>query len=90
MENNIIIINGPNLNLLGEREKNKYGTMSLKEIENNCLSFCKKNGLNLTFYQSNIEGEIVEKSSAEEVFNNPKHRYTKKLISSVPKINDIG
>ena len=42
MENNIIIINGPNLNLLGEREKNKYGTMSLKEIENNCLSFCKK------------------------------------------------
>ena len=61
MKNNIIIINGPNLNLLGEREKNKYGTMSLKEIENNCLSFCKKNGLNLTFYQSNIEGEIVEK-----------------------------
>ena len=61
MKNNIIIINGPNLNLLGEREKNKYGTMSLKEIENNCTSFCKKNELNLTFYQSNIEGEIVEK-----------------------------
>ena len=61
MKNNIIIINGPNLNLLGEREKNKYGTMSLKEIENNCSSFCKKNGLNLTFYQSNIEGELVEK-----------------------------
>ena len=36
------------------------------------------------------EGEIVEKNSAEEVFNNPKHIYTKKLISSVPKINDIG
>ena len=61
MKNNIIIINGPNLNLLGEREKNKYGTLSLKEIENNCSDFCKKNGLNLTFYQSNIEGEIVEK-----------------------------
>ena len=70
MKNNIIIINGPNLNLLGEREKNKYGTMSLKEIENNCLSFCKKNGLNLTFYQSNIEGEIVEKiQSARSSFN---------------------
>ena len=61
MKNNIIIINGPNLNLLGEREKNKYGTMSLKDIENNCSDFCKKNRLNLTFYQSNIEGEIVEK-----------------------------
>tara|TARA_B100000242_G_scaffold274938_1_gene229661 strand:+ start:282 stop:722 length:441 start_codon:yes stop_codon:yes gene_type:complete len=61
MKNNIIIINGPNLNLLGEREKNKYGTLSLKKIENNCSDFCKKNGLNLTFYQSNIEGEIVEK-----------------------------
>jgi len=36
------------------------------------------------------EGEIIEKSSVEEVFNNPKHRYTKKLISSVPKINDTG
>ncbi|MAJ85742.1 MAG: type II 3-dehydroquinate dehydratase [Candidatus Pelagibacter sp.] len=61
MQNNIIIINGPNLNLLGEREKNKYGTHSLKEIENKCADFCKKNSLNLTFYQSNIEGEIVEK-----------------------------
>ena len=70
MKNNIIIINGPNLNLLGEREKNKYGTMSLKEIENNCTSFCKKNELNLTFYQSNIEGEIVEKiQSARSSFS---------------------
>ena len=70
MENNIIIINGPNLNLLGEREKNKYGTMSLKEIENNCSNFCKKNGLNLTFYQSNIEGEIVDKiQSARSSFS---------------------
>ncbi len=36
------------------------------------------------------QGEIVEKSSAEEVFNNPKNEYTKKLISSVPRINNIG
>ena len=36
------------------------------------------------------QGEIVEKSSAEQVFNNPKDEYTKKLISSVPRINNIG
>ena len=38
---NILIINGPNLNLLGEREKDKYGNTSLEEIKKNCLSFSK-------------------------------------------------
>ena len=56
---NILIINGPNLNLLGEREKDKYGNTSFKEIEKNCLSFSKKYNINLTFFQSNVEGEIV-------------------------------
>ena len=56
---NILIINGPNLNLLGEREKDKYGNISLEDIEKNCLSFSKDNNLNLKFFQSNIEGEIV-------------------------------
>ena len=42
----IIILNGPNLNLLGEREKNQYGTISLKDIEKNCTDFAGKNGLN--------------------------------------------
>ena len=56
---NILIINGPNLNLLGEREKDKYGNTSLEEIKKNCLSFSKKHNINLTFFQSNIEGEIV-------------------------------
>ena len=56
----IIIINGPNLNLLGEREKNHYGDKSLKDIENDCLNFCKKNKFELSFFQSNIEGEIIE------------------------------
>ena len=55
----IIIINGPNLNLLGEREKEKYGNTSLEEIKKDCLSFSKKNNINLTFFQSNVEGEIV-------------------------------
>ena len=57
----IIILNGPNLNLLGEREKDQYGNTTLKDIENNCKDFAKKNKIELTFYQSNIEGEIVEK-----------------------------
>ena len=57
----IIILNGPNLNLLGEREKNQYGSFTLSEIEKNCEKFASKNNLIISFYQSNIEGEIVEK-----------------------------
>ena len=56
---NILIINGPNLNLLGERKKDKYGNTSLEKIKKDCLSFSKKNNINLTFFQSNVEGEIV-------------------------------
>ncbi len=56
----IIILNGPNLNLLGEREKNQYGSFTLDDIEKNCKKFADKNKLNITFFQSNIEGEIVE------------------------------
>ena len=57
----IIILNGPNLNLLGEREKSQYGSFTLKQIEKNCLDYGSKHDLELTFYQSNIEGELVEK-----------------------------
>ena len=57
----IIILNGPNLNLLGEREKEKYGNISLKDIEANCKEFSNKNDIILSFFQSNIEGELVEK-----------------------------
>ena len=57
----IIILNGPNLNLLGEREKNQYGSFTLREIEQTCNDFAKKNELKISFYQSNIEGELVEK-----------------------------
>ena len=57
----IIILNGPNLNLLGEREKNQYGSFTLEDIEKKCEEYALKNNLKLTFFQSNIEGEIVEK-----------------------------
>ena len=59
--NKIIILNGPNLNLLGEREKNQYGDFTLKDIEKNCNEYAKKNNLALSLFQSNIEGELVEK-----------------------------
>ena len=59
MKYKIVVINGPNLNLLGEREKEKYGSISLKDIESECLKYAKKNDIELSFMQSNIEGEIV-------------------------------
>ena len=59
MTKKILIINGPNLNLLGEREESKYGKTTLDEVEKNCLSHAKKIGIGIEFKQSNIEGEIV-------------------------------
>ncbi len=59
MNNKIIIINGPNLNLLGEREQSQYGTVSFEKIRENCINESKKLGLIIEFEQSNIEGEIV-------------------------------
>jgi 3-dehydroquinate dehydratase-2 len=60
MKHKIIIINGPNLNLLGEREKEKYGNITLNQIEKDCKNFAKKKNVQLTFKQSNIEGKIVD------------------------------
>ena len=59
--NKIIILNGPNLNLLGERERNQYGSFTLKDIEENSKEFANKNNIVLSMFQSNIEGELVEK-----------------------------
>ena len=59
MSNNIVIINGPNLNLLGEREQSQYGNITFDELKKNCLKEAKELNLGLDFVQSNIEGEIV-------------------------------
>ena len=59
MNNKIIIINGPNINLLGEREQSQYGSITLDELKKNCLDKSKNLGLTLEFAQSNIEGELV-------------------------------
>ena len=59
MAKKILIINGPNLNLLGEREKSKYGKTSLEKVKKNCETHAKSIGIEIQFNQSNIEGEIV-------------------------------
>ena len=58
---NIIIINGPNLNLLGEREQSQYGKITFEDLKKKCLKHSKKIGIKLDFFQSNVEGEIVTK-----------------------------
>ena len=63
----IIILNGPNLNLLGEREKKHYGSFTLKDIEKNCNEYSAKNDINLSFFQSNIEGELVDKIQTSRI-----------------------
>ena len=59
MNNKIIIINGPNLNLLGEREQSQYGSITFNNLKEICLNKSKELGLVAEFSQSNIEGEIV-------------------------------
>ena len=61
MPHRIIIINGPNLNLLGEREQSQYGNLAFSELKERCLEEAKIQKLSIEFYQSNIEGEIVTK-----------------------------
>ena len=60
MSNKIIIINGPNLNLLGEREQSQYGSTTFGQLKENCLKESNKIGIELEFAQSNIEGELVD------------------------------
>ena len=57
--NNILIINGPNLNLLGEREQSQYGSITFENLKKMCLQKAKELNVNLEFNQTNIEGEIV-------------------------------
>mgnify|MGYP001465643060 FL=1 len=59
MNNKIIIINGPNINLLGEREQSQYGSITFEKLKENCIKKSEELGLVLEFAQSNVEGEIV-------------------------------
>ena len=66
----ILFLNGPNLNLLGTREPDKYGTQTLKDIEIFIKEEAKKLNIEIEFYQSNIEGELVNKiQEAKNIFD---------------------
>ena len=60
MKKKIYILNGPNLNLLGEREPEIYGRSSLKDVEKSLNKIAKTNNLEIMFEQSNHEGELIE------------------------------
>ena len=91
----IIILNGPNLNLLGEREKDKYGNITLKDIEKNCNDFSEKNDIKITFFQSNEEGKLVDeiqKSRQEQhgmIINAGGYTHTSVAIHDALKILKI-
>ncbi len=55
----ILVVNGPNLNLLGTREPEVYGTLTLEKINEELLKYAKELGVDIEFFQSNVEGEIV-------------------------------
>ncbi len=57
----VVVIQGPNLNMLGIREKNIYGPMKLEDIHGQMKSFADQNKLEIEFFQSNLEGEIVDR-----------------------------
>ena len=76
MKYKIIVINGPNLNLLGEREKEKYGSVSLKNIENDCIKHVNKSNIEVDFVQSNIEGELVS------LIQNARENYSGVIINA--------
>ena len=61
MNNKIIIINGPNLNLLGEREQSQYGSVTFNSLKKKCIEKANQLKIDLEFFQSNIEGDIVGK-----------------------------
>ncbi len=57
----VVVIQGPNLNMLGHREQNIYGPMKLDDIHSQMESFAKQSGVKIEFFQSNLEGEIVDR-----------------------------
>jgi len=70
MTKKILIVNGPNLNLLGDREKSKYGNDTLETVKKKCESHSKLINVEIKFEQSNVEGEIVTViQKAKDVFD---------------------
>ena len=59
MSSNILFLNGPNLNLLGQREQSQYGSITYEDLKKKCEEKCKELDLKVEFTQSNVEGELV-------------------------------
>ena len=76
MNNKIIIINGPNLNLLGEREQSQYGSISFDKLKENCQKKSKELKLEVDFSQSNVEGELVN------IIQNSRKKYDGMIINA--------
>ncbi len=57
----VVVIQGPNLNMLGLREQNIYGPMKLEDIHSQMEGYAKQSSIEVEFFQSNLEGEIVDK-----------------------------
>ena len=76
MNNKIIIVNGPNLNLLGEREQSQYGSTTFDELKDKCFKKSNEIGINLEFAQSNIEGELVN------LIQNSRDKYDGMIINA--------
>jgi 3-dehydroquinate dehydratase-2 len=76
MTKRVLVLNGPNLNLLGTREPGTYGSETLKDIENLCQATAREAGLVVDFRQSNHEGELVTwiqdaRTTADGILINP-------------------
>ena len=70
MSLNILFLNGPNLNLLGQREQSQYGSITYEELKKKCEEKCEELDLKVEFIQSNVEGEMVSIiQSANEKFD---------------------
>ena len=72
----VMILNGPNLNLLGTREPHIYGTVTLAAIEASCRQFAEAIGASIAFHQSNYEGALIEwvhaaRNEADAIVINP-------------------
>jgi 3-dehydroquinate dehydratase-2 len=86
------VLNGPNLNLLGEREPEIYGTATLSDIKRSCSEVCKAAGVHLEFHQTNHEGELVEliqaaRNSAGIVINPAGCSYSVPVLDALKACN---
>ena len=82
MKKKLYIINGPNLNLLGSREPEKYGKTSLENVKSMCQKKCDDYDLDLIFFQSNLEGELIGEIHITNVYARESFRH-KSYISPV-------